>query len=81
MVIAFLFKDEADWESWRRDIGRVEGKAIVHVVDSQTSPPGQAIERAGALEEVQALDDDEVDDDRADANQVNGIGDTRDDAR
>ncbi|KAL2219026.1 putative autophagy cysteine endopeptidase Atg4 [Thermoascus aurantiacus ATCC 26904] len=58
MLIGFLIKDEQDWEDWKRRVTSVEGKPIVHISNTELLfGPGQ--EREGALDEVEALDDDE----------------------
>jgi cysteine protease ATG4 len=59
MLIGFLIKDENDWIDWKRRIASVEGKAIIHVHSTEAgSPSGH--EREGALDEVEALDDDDT---------------------
>ncbi|KAF2144700.1 uncharacterized protein K452DRAFT_306482 [Aplosporella prunicola CBS 121167] len=60
MLIAFLLKDETDWRTWRKSVKEVHGKPIIHVADSE--PPihgGQ--EREGAIDEVEAFDDEDED--------------------
>lgn len=58
MLIAFLFRDEADWQSWRRTVSEAHGKAIFHVADSEPSRYGYGTERESALNEVETFDDD-----------------------
>lgn len=61
MLIGFLIKDEQDWEDWKRRVTSVEGKPIVHISNTELLfGPGQ--EREGALDEVEALDDDDESD-------------------
>ncbi|KAL2009268.1 hypothetical protein VTN00DRAFT_7462 [Thermoascus crustaceus] len=60
MLIGFLIRDEHDWDDWKRRVSSVEGKPIVHISKTELLfGPGQ--EREGALDEVEALDDDESD--------------------
>ncbi|KAK2757840.1 Cysteine protease atg4 [Arachnomyces sp. PD_36] len=58
MLIGFLIKDEDDWTAWKRNISTVPGKAIIHVSDREPPLYGTGQEREGALDEVEALDDD-----------------------
>ncbi|KAJ9665966.1 Cysteine protease atg4 [Coniosporium apollinis] len=58
MLIAFLIRDEEDWKDWRQGIQEVQGKAIINVADHEPALHG-SIEREGAVNEVEALDDDE----------------------
>lgn len=55
MLIAFLVRDEADFEHWKRGVVSVQGKSIVHVSESEPLPRGQ--ERAGAVDEVESFDE------------------------
>ncbi|KAI9833840.1 MAG: Cysteine protease atg4 [Phylliscum demangeonii] len=70
MLLAFLIRSEDDWRAWRRDLARVDGKAIIHVADRGgtalarargAGPEGPPSERASALDEVEILDDDDDD--------------------
>ncbi|KAF2743696.1 autophagy-related protein-like protein 4 [Sporormia fimetaria CBS 119925] len=63
MLIAFLVKDEADFEDWKQKVVEVQGKAIVHVRKSRM-PPGGA-ERADAVDEVESFDEQEEEPERA----------------
>jgi cysteine protease ATG4 len=56
MLFAFLIHDEDDWNAWRRGVQEVQGKAVIRVSD--TEPPLHD-EREGAVDEVEAFDDDE----------------------
>ncbi|KAL1962815.1 hypothetical protein VTN77DRAFT_9184 [Rasamsonia byssochlamydoides] len=59
MLIGFLIKDEDDWIDWKRRISSTEAKPIIHVFSMEAgSSPGH--EREGALDEVEALDDDDT---------------------
>jgi len=55
MLIAFLVRDEDDFEEWKEGVVSVQGKVIVHV--SPTQPPGQGQEREGAVDEVESFDE------------------------
>lgn len=55
MLIAFLVRDEADFEQWKEGVVSVQGKAIVHLSKSQ--PPPRGVERAGAIDEVESFDE------------------------
>jgi len=57
-----LIRDEADWEDWKRRLREVKGKPIVHVYEKEPPVPGQAVEREGAVDEVETFDDDDDDD-------------------
>ena len=59
MLLAFLVKDEADWRDWRDSIGKVSGKPIVHVADTEPSLQGQGAERSNAVDDVEILDDED----------------------
>ncbi len=72
MLIAFLIRDEADWASWRQQLSRARlrgggGKAVIHVADREPAtggaggPQGGPGERAGALDEVEIMSDDDDD--------------------
>jgi len=56
MLVAFLIRDEDDFENWRKGVVSVQGKSIVHVSESEPLPRGQ--ERAGAVDEVESFDED-----------------------
>ncbi|KAJ5520629.1 hypothetical protein N7463_001082 [Penicillium fimorum] len=56
MLIGFLIKNEYDWADWKKRIQSTPGQPIVHIFPSQhQSDHGHG--RAGALDEVEALDD------------------------
>jgi cysteine protease ATG4 len=63
MLIGFLIKDEDDWESWKQRVCSVPGKQIIHVSDGEASLFGPSSEREGAVDEVEALDEDYDDSD------------------
>lgn len=62
MLIAFLFRDEGEWHSWRRSVGEAPGKAIFHIASSAPVNPGQGLERESALDEVETFDDEDDED-------------------
>lgn len=61
MLVGFLIRDEKDWIDWKRRITssrKENGKAIVHIIDTE-SVPTPTMEREAALDEVEVLDDDD----------------------
>ena len=61
MLIAFLIKDEEDWNSWRRGVSTTLGKPVVHVADEEPSLHGHGAVRASSVDDVETLDDEEED--------------------
>ncbi|MCJ1279543.1 Cysteine protease atg4 [Puttea exsequens] len=61
MLLAFLIRDKEDWRSWRRAMTEVNGKAVVHVADTEPSLHGHGAERQGAVDDVETFDDEEGD--------------------
>ena len=60
MLIGFLIKDEDDWDMWKSSVKHVQGKAIITV--SPNDPEGGlGSGRAGAIDEVETLSDDDAD--------------------
>ena len=59
MLIAFLIRDETDWQTWRKAVTELPGKAILHVADEEPPVRGQGREREGAIDEVEAFDDED----------------------
>lgn len=59
MLIAFLVKDEQDFENWKEGVVSVQGKSIVHISKSQ--PPPRGVEREAAVDEVESFDEHEDD--------------------
>ena len=57
MLIAFLVRDEAEFEHWKEGVVSVQGKSIVHISKSQ--PPPRGVEREGAIDEVESFDEHE----------------------
>lgn len=70
MLIAFLFRNEEEWKSWRRSVSEAPGKAIFHVADSQTQGTGVGNEREAALDEVETLDEEQDEDDDNDEEPI-----------
>ena len=61
MLIAFLIKDEEDWNSWRKSVSTTLGKPVVHVADAEPSLHRHGAVRASTVDDVETLDDDEED--------------------
>lgn len=55
MLIGFIIKDEEDWAHWKSGVS-AQGKPIVHVLSGSDTAVFQG--REGAIDEVEALDDD-----------------------
>ena len=68
MLIAFLIKDESDWRKWREAMSQTQGKAVVHVADTEPQPHGEGTERESAVDEVETFDDDDDNED-----ELNGV--------
>ncbi|KAI9891588.1 MAG: Cysteine protease atg4 [Vezdaea aestivalis] len=49
MLIGFLIRDEADWKSWKELARKAPGKPVIHIGENEP--------RVGAVEEVEAFDD------------------------
>lgn len=64
MLLGFLIHSKEEFEQWRKAVSEMPGKAIIHVHDTE---PKYATgnERAGAIDEVETMDEtlDEDDDD------------------
>lgn len=63
MLIGFLIRSEDDWIQWRRGVNHVQGKSIIHVADSDPLCKDGTDGRAGAIDEVETLSDDDSDPD------------------
>ena len=61
MLIAFLIKDEEDWNNWRMAIGTASGKPVVHIADEEPCLLGHGAVRKSAVDDVETLDDEEGD--------------------
>lgn len=59
MLIAFLIHDENDWRNWIHVVKDVPGKAIIHVINRDSTQIGTPTERASAIDEVESFDEDE----------------------
>ncbi|KAF3920725.1 hypothetical protein AA313_de0204858 [Arthrobotrys entomopaga] len=58
MLLAFLIRDERDWQAWKQGVKEVHGKRVVHVSDTTPglgNPPGM---REDAIDDVETFDDD-----------------------
>jgi cysteine protease ATG4 len=63
MLIAFLIRDETDWNDWRRNVENAHGKAVIHVADRNPAllgPSRATGERDSAIDEVESVDDDDT---------------------
>ena len=60
MLIGFLIRSEEDWLSWRRGVNHVQGKAIIHVADSDPLCNDRSEGRASAIDEVETLSEDDT---------------------
>ena len=59
MLIAFLIRDEDDFTKWRRSVQEVQGKAVIHVANTDPTLHGLCVERDGAIDEVETFDDED----------------------
>src|SRR6185312_13514984 len=59
MLIAFLIRDENDWQGWKSAIKQLSGKAVIHIADEDPALYGRSHEREGAIDEVESFDEDE----------------------
>jgi cysteine protease ATG4 len=57
MLVAFLIRDERDWNAWRQAVSEASGAAIIHVWDQEPQVGNQGVERREAIDEVEAFDD------------------------
>ncbi|KAI9743285.1 MAG: Cysteine protease atg4 [Claussenomyces sp. TS43310] len=63
MLIGFLIRDEEDWHDWRRNVTSAQGKAIIHIADTDPASLNTSGEREGAIDEVESFDGDDDDED------------------
>ncbi|KAI9670107.1 MAG: Cysteine protease atg4 [Trizodia sp. TS-e1964] len=61
MLLGFLIRDEGEWKTWKKGVAEVQGKAIIHVTDTEPSVPGKWVVREAAVDEVESFDDDDDD--------------------
>lgn len=61
MLIAFLIKDEDDWDMWKSAVKHVQGKAIINVSAHDPATGISVGGRAEAIDEVETLSDDDND--------------------
>lgn len=59
MLIAFLIRDAADWRNWREALSNAPGKPVVRVSDTEPLSHNNAVERQGAVDEVESFDEDD----------------------
>ncbi|RDW67911.1 cysteine protease [Coleophoma cylindrospora] len=62
MLIAFLIRDESDWKSWRKAVEQAPGKRVIHIADHDPAARNLALERDGAIDEVETFDDEDDED-------------------
>lgn len=62
MLIAFLIRDEDDWKKWKQSVKEVQGKAVIHVAEKESTLQGLGTERQGAIDEIETFDDEDDDD-------------------
>ncbi|EJP61110.1 peptidase family C54 [Beauveria bassiana ARSEF 2860] len=62
MLIGFIIRSEEEWKEWRCGIKYVQGKAIIHVADCDPRLQNKPEGREGAIDEVQVLSDDDMED-------------------
>ena len=65
MLMGFLVRSKEEFDGWRKGIEGAEGKAIIHVHERQPNL-ASGVERPGAVDEVETLDEtgeEEKDDD------------------
>ena len=63
MLIAFLIRDEDDWQKWRRDVEVSPGKAVIRIADNDPALLEIAGERDEAIDEVESFDDEDDNED------------------
>ncbi len=66
MLIGFLIKDEDDWDTWKSAVKHVQGKSII-TVSPHDPVRGMGSVRAGAIDEVETLSDEDDTDTLLDA--------------
>ena len=62
MLLAFLIRDEADWASWKSEMMQFPGKHVIHIAAKEPVFDEQS-GRDGAVDEVEAFDEDENEED------------------
>lgn len=61
MLIGFLIRDEEDWDMFKSGVKHVQGKSII-TVSPHDPARGMGTGRAGAIDEVETLSDEEDED-------------------
>ena len=61
MLIGFLIRSEEDWQEWKQCVKHVQGKAVIHIAQSDPTRQGAGgVDcRAEAIDEVETLSDDD----------------------
>ena len=62
MLIAFLIRDQRDWEEWRDRIVSARGTALIRIADKQPSPFDEG-SGYDAMNNVETFDEDSQNDD------------------
>ena len=57
MLVAFLIKDENDWNSWKNSVEAFKGRSIIHINHRTPTLKAKNYERQEAIDEVEILDD------------------------
>ena len=59
MMLAFLIRDEKDWENWRHGAVEVQGRPVLLVGDTEPNNSGSGVTREAAVDDVITEDEDE----------------------
>ena len=59
MLIGFLITSEQDWQLWKESVTHTTSKAIIHVAKCEPADSELLTERASAIDEVEAYDDED----------------------
>lgn len=59
MLVAFLIRDEDDWNKWKRSVAEVPGPAVIRILDTEPLLDGVGVERQSAVDEVESFDDED----------------------
>lgn len=59
MLIGFLVRNEEDWLDWRQRVEHFQGKSVIQVAKQEPRNQESANERAGAIDQVELLSDDD----------------------
>ena len=59
MLIGFLITDERDWKLWKESVTHTTSKTIIHIAKCEPAESELFTERASAIDEVEAYDDED----------------------